>query len=836
MSEIGDGKDFYDEGYEDDDRSINNRITFSREKLYGREDTLAILHGLFTRLCEQRNLPTSEETLAAAESPVVILSGYSGAGKSSLVERFIAELDQRKQEGSSKSFLCLSSKFEELQTPDPLSVIAQAFEGLCQSLLQEDQKAVLDRLRVSIEASLGEEANALASIIPDMKQVLGKTEASPLSSSSPSEGGGWNRLQYLFQKLIKALCHDDCPLIMFLDDLQWADSASISLLGALLKDSSLKNFMFIGAVRIEEMDKDHPVSKILSESEQITGKKIERIDLLNLSIHHVEHFIADTLNLEIEECEPLTEFVYGKTRGNVFYAMQVLEELERHKFLYYSMISFQWEWNMEGVDINAGLSENLDDTVASKIQHAPEKMQRALIIASYTRSSFHVQMLHVLMVADGYELPTSELVRLLDMAVLNGFLVNVVGSSTYRFAHDRIQQVAYSMVNGSSRDDLRRMIGTRLFKLVENDEGEDWMMFVAADHLNPCSIHDGGDSLTLARLNLLCGEKANVVAAYVPASIYLQLAIKNLRKCPDHWESNYYLSLRIFRALCDVELCLGNFESGDQLAKEVMDRAQNLQDRLPTFLSLAVAKGRQEQHAAGYQICLQALYDLNAVSRRYHALHVLKDLHIIKRKLKKYSDYDILLLPQLTNERKRSIARFLAEGQLRAYYCGEKNGILAPQQRADLDFALHLLSSMQRNCLQRCPGSRNLTFVVLFVSAMTGDMMGYMFCCLKGLRITLKYGLSAASAYAFAAYGLVLDRVNDHAGAMRMAALAKQVLSRVENTVESKVHKALTLVVISFYIEAWSCPREQILSTGHLAHEVGLPGIAMLIFVSLATF
>lgn len=780
MSEIGDGKDFYDEGYEDDDRSTNNRITFSQEKFYGRQDELVTLHGVYTRLCSQRNLPTSEEMLAAAESPVIVISGYSGAGKSSLVERFIAELDQRRQEatttgtgtgtGTTKDFLFLASKFEELQTPDPLSVIAQAFQGLSQSLLQESRKATLDRLRGSIDASLGAEANTLASIIPGFKEVLGKTEVPPLTAAAPSDGS-WNRLHYLFQKLLKALCHEDCPVLMFLDDLQWADSESIRLLGALLNDSSLKNFMFIGAMRGDEIDKEHAVSKLLSDVEKATGKTIERIELLNLSIRDVGYFIADTLNLEVDECEPLTEFVYGKTRGNIFWAMQLLEELERLNLLYYSMIIFRWEWNLEGVEVNAALSENLDDAVAGKIQHAPEKMQKALILASYTRSAFHVQALHVLMVADGCEVKKEELVRLLDMAVLEGFLLNNVGSWTYRFAHDRIQQAAYSLVkSGKSRDDLRRMIGTQLFELVENGEGEDWMLFVAADHLNSCSIH-GGYSLTLAKLNLLCGEKANVVAAYVPASMYLQLAMKSLRKSKDHWESQYDLSLRLFRALCNVELCLGNFVSGDQLAREVIENARNLQDRLPTFLSLAIAKGRQEKHAEAYEICQRALLDLKAVPQHYHALHVLKDKHIIQRKLKKYSDYDILLLPQLKNERKQAIARFLAEGQLRAYYCG--------------------------------------------------DMMEFMFCCLKSMRIAFKYGISAASAYAFVSYGLFLDSVcGDHVGALRMAALGRQILTRVEDTMYSKTHTALTLTIISFYIEAWSCPRDQILSTAHLAHEV----------------
>jgi predicted ATPase len=314
------------------------------------------------------------------------------------------------------------------------------------------------------------------------------------------------------------------------------------------------------------------------------------------------------------------------------------------------------------------------------------------------------------------------------------------------------------------------MIGNLLFALAIQEDGEEWMLFVAADHLNSCSIR-GGDSLQLARLNLCCGEKANSVAAYVPASVYLRLAIKSLRKIDNHWACQYDLSLRIFRALCDVELCLGNFVSGDELAREVIGKAQNLQDRLPTFLSLAIAKGRQDQHGEAYELCQRALLDMKAVPKRHHAFHIFKDNFLIKRKLKRYSDYDILLFPRLKNERKKAIVQFLAEGQLRAYYCG--------------------------------------------------DMVAYMFCCLRGLRIAFKYGISTASAYAFAAYGLFLDSVcGDHRGALRMARVARQILTRVEDTVETKSNKALALTVLSYYIEAWSCSRDHVLSTCHLAHQV----------------
>ncbi len=763
MKVIGTDDDFYDEGYDDDDRSINNRLTFSQEKLYGRQDELVTLHGLYAGLCSRSSRDDE------VPSPVAIIDGYSGTGKSALVRCFFDELKVNRKNGYARDFLLVQGKFEELQISDPLSTMADAFQGLCHTLLREEKKETLDRVRKSINASMGVDACALASVIPSIKELLGKSEELALVSSLSSDSG-WNRLQYLVQNLLKAVCSEDCPLIMFLDDLQWADPASISLLRAVLSDSSLKKFMFIGAFRGEEIDDQHDIKMLFSEARRKSSKTIERIDLLNLSLRDIKSFIADSLRLSVDECETLTEFVYDKTRGNIYFTMQMMEELQRRNFLFYSIISFQWEWKLGGVNLNAILSENLEDAMAEKIQHAPSKLQRVLVLASYTRSTFHVKTIHVLMSADGSEITKEDLVRILDMAVLEGFLLNRMGSLLYRFAHDRIQQAAYSLVKaGEARDNLRLMIGNTLFSLTENNR-EDWMLFVAADHLNSSCI-SGGDSLALARLNLLCGEKARAVAAYVPCAFYLQHAIKYLRKVENHWISQYDLSLRIVRSLCDVELCLGKFHSGDDLAKELIDNARNLEDRLPTLLSLAMSKGRQDRHEEAYELCEKALFDLRAIPRRLQALQMIRDRFIVQRMLRRYTDNDILQLSRLESERKLSEVHFLSEGQLRAYYCG--------------------------------------------------DMVAYMFCCLRSLRIAFKYGLSASSAYSFAAYGLFLDiACEDHEGALRMAQLARQILTRVEESVDSKTPKALALTAIGYSIEAWSCSREHVLETGHLAHQV----------------
>jgi hypothetical protein len=195
------------------------------------------------------------------------------------------------------------------------------------------------------------------------------------------------------------------------------------------------------------------------------------------------------------------------------------------------------------------------------------------------------------------------------------------------------------------------------------------MLFAAADHLNSCT-GDNQDSLALSKLNLSCGERASSVADFVSASVSLRLALKALRKLDDHWKLHYDLSLRIYRAICDIELCLGNFESGNDLGQNLIGNCKKLQDKLPTFLALAVAKGRQDRHAEAMELCQTAICQLNAIPKSFHTMHMLKDNQIEKRLLKQYSSYDILMLPKMKDEKKLAAVDFLVECAARAFYCG----------------------------------------------------------------------------------------------------------------------------------------------------------------------
>jgi len=779
------GRDFYDDQYESDEEGdLNNQIIFSPEKFWGRKEELQTLKDLFDQLySDSDHLPLC---------PVAIIEASSGTGKSALVRRFI---DNLQKDVNERTVSYIHVRFESFGT-NPFSAITEALDNFFQLLIlhSNDRDTSLSRIQTAITESLATETSSLIKIIPslgdvlrgekkDKSVVLGASISNENIVSSDSNSGSeypnsWNRIRYLFKILFCAICTKECPLVMFLDDCQWIDDASLGVIESLLKDPDLRYFMFIGnATRgLAEVDEKTKFAKLLKDIEGPSRKrKTTRIDLLNLSIDEIGEFVADTLNLEVETIRPLTEIIYGKTRGNIFFSMQALEELQRRNILYFSMISFQWEWNIDGVEFENALPDDVSEYVSSKIEGLPRKLKRALVIASYTKASFDVDTLKSLMDEDDIDIDINckQLVGLLDVGVLAGLLLNTIGTGIYRFTHDRIQQAAYWMVpSGKERDKLRIMVGRKLYELYFQPEGKDWMLFVAADHLNSCMGHGGKGDLSLAELNLACGKKARFLAAFVPASLYLRLAVNYLRKLNKNpWKSHYELSLHIYREITDSELCVGNFDSGNELAHIVFDNARNLEDKLTTFLVLAEAKGRRQLHAESLLLCHEALIKVGAIPKRMHFFHMKKDCKVIKRFFKNYSDYDILLLP----------------------ICQDKAKIII----------MDLLSQASRRAL------------------FSGNQTEFLFAIARKLRMTFEYGFTRGSAHAFASYGQFLQSSgNDVEGALRMGRLARQILDKTDPI--SRPMKCQTLFVVAYFLEAWGFPREHVMETLREAHTSGM--------------
>jgi predicted ATPase len=445
----------YDDRSDADDDLEKGKIQFSKHKLYGREMELDRLEEVYRRIvvttslkrsssshsindnaeivsgrrCEEEEdnvdaeLARKDQEYGVGMSQVVFLSAYPGTGKSALVGEFV----KRFQEKASSSPLSvsprfISGKFDELLSSESYSALSdglgQYFGRLLTSKDEQDQKESI-ALKTTLHNALGVSGNVLAGIIPHLAEFLERPEderlevedgpptltssSSAIRFSHPTEG--FTMIKHMFRNLIGALCTKKRPMILFLKNLQWVDEASLDLISALLSDVTLKYFMFVGAYRSNEVKGDHPVWALMKELEELREKHphgvcVERLVLKDLSVDHIGEFIADTLDFDtVEEALPLTQAIFSKTLGNMFFTIQAMEELVRKNGIYYDVMVFKWRWNLNGSEMENLLSNDVLDMVKAKLSNLPGSVQHMLAVASFTRSTFDVNTLNELVMA-----------------------------------------------------------------------------------------------------------------------------------------------------------------------------------------------------------------------------------------------------------------------------------------------------------------------------------------------------------------------------------------------------------------------------------------------------
>jgi predicted ATPase len=410
-----------------------DRLDFSHSNLLRREEELQRLSDIYE--CVQQGAEYSNSRNDKKERvSIAMIRGLSGTGKSFLAKKFLANLEKKSQEpwGPIMPFF-LYGKYDDLSGADPFSALIDAFNGFANILLNGGDDELM-RVRRDIRSELGSEANYLTTVVPGLRNVTGGDCDNTIGSKENAS----NRLKYIFQKFTNAISTAKRPVVMLLDDLQWCDLASAELIEALLTDSDLRYFMFIGTYRSDDMEADNSFFGTLQNIEK--KRPVQNIKLVNLTLEEMGSFISEVLDIPKINAELLTQIVFDKTLGNIFFAKQVLEELHRNGLLEISPTSLKWEWHLDGVNLDNILSDDVIQVVTAKLQCAPFKLQRALIIAAYTRSTFDLNTLQKLLELDGHAIPSRKLMKILDKAVLDGHLINSMGSDSYSFAHDGIRQ------------------------------------------------------------------------------------------------------------------------------------------------------------------------------------------------------------------------------------------------------------------------------------------------------------------------------------------------------------------------------------------------------------
>ncbi len=544
------------------------------QKLYGRDEAIATLLQAFERVANPQNSPDSEE----GRCEMMLVAGYSGVGKSALVREVHRPMTAR------HGYFAFG-KFDQYQQNIPYSALSQAFNEFCHYLLSENRDQ-LAQWQEHILTAVGNNGQVLIDIIPALALVIGAQQAVP--PVGPTEAQ--NRFMLVFQNFVKAISQKEHPLVMFIDDWQWADSASLNVLKMLLTDPDLHYFLLIGAYRDNEVDASHPFAMTL-EALQKQQAVINTLKLDNLSYQEVNALIVDALHGDSASVASLTTLVYDKTLGNAFFTTEFLKALYEEELLDFDFDSQAWYWDLDQIRLK-GMSNNVVELMVDKIQKFPLETQTVLTLAACVGSQFDLQILSLIHkhsakstlealwqgVVEGLILPLDEHYKLVE-AETN----SLAKQSHFKFQHDRIQQAAYALIPEEDRAELHLEIG-RL--LLNNTQAEDLAerIFDIVNQLNGglTLITDETEKVRLADLNLQAGKKAKAGTAYQTAINYFALGLPLLGEFA--WEEHYAIAFELHQEQGECAFLSGNFERSEQLLALALEKAQSKFDQAEIYV------------------------------------------------------------------------------------------------------------------------------------------------------------------------------------------------------------------------------------------------------------
>jgi len=460
-----------------------------------------------------------------------------------------------------------------------------------------DDQGERDRFRSPLARSVSAGARRTSTVGAGMRRTsavgagMRRTSAAAGMRRISEAVASFDALKIVVHNFVAALCRKQVrPIMMFIDDLQWADEASLDVLSSLLKSDGLKQFLFIGAYRSNEVKSHdhHPLAKCMLDIESSVGDAaVRRMEIGGLAPSDVTQFIVDSLEKDPAEVSVITDLVYSKTLGNIFFIRCALEELVRKNVLYFDIISYEWKYNLKlETEINSFVNNDVESMIRSKIKELDVKDQRALILSSYTSNIIDVGTLHSLLNADGYSFDIDQVSVIFERAVTEGLLLRSSSPHTFTFSHDIIQAALYESVEaGEERNRLLVFIGNALVSRYALT-GQEWLLFVAVNHLNSVPQECIDFPLDkLAELNLDVAKLASSKADVSQAADYLRAGVKCL-EADNGWKNQYDLRLELFNDLIQAEATLGNYSAAEAAIEEVLQNAACLDDKSVAHLHL----------------------------------------------------------------------------------------------------------------------------------------------------------------------------------------------------------------------------------------------------------
>ncbi|WP_445247626.1 trifunctional serine/threonine-protein kinase/ATP-binding protein/sensor histidine kinase [Microcoleus sp. OTE_8_concoct_300] len=742
------------------------------QKLYGREQEVETLLAGFERVSN-------------GETEIMLVSGYSGIGKSALVQEVYKPITKA-------SGYFIAGKFDQFQRNVPYAAVVKAFQSLVKQLLTESETQ-LTTWKEKLLVAFGDNGQIIIDVIPDVELIVGKQPLVQELGATEAQ----NRFNLVFQKFIRVFCSVDHPLVIFLDDLQWADSATLKLLQVMMADEGTKYLFLMGAYRDNEVSPTHPLIMTL-EALQNQGATINHITLTPLDIEHITNLIADTVRRDRGSVILLAELVVGKTQGNPFFVNQFLRTLYEENLLIFNSGQRNWDWNISEIEA-VGITDNVVELMVGKLRKMPDSTQQVLRLAACVGNSFDLNTLSIVnekSTAETFQelVPAIQDVLILATSELGVTEEEIVKSdlviTTYKFLHDRVQQAAYTLIEESSKKTVHLQIGRLLWQNTSPEKRAE-EIFAIVDHLNLGIelVSDESERTEIAKLNLIAGQKAKAATAYESAVKYLQVGLRLLGE--DSWNSQYELTLALHQEAAEAVFLSGDVEGMQRFVEIVQNCAKTLLDKIKVYELQIQAYIGQNRLLEAVSTGLQALKLLEVeFPSQPSPSDIGQALGETAAILNGLRIEDLIDLPQMTEPYKLATIR--------------------------------LLSSI---------------FTPAYLGA-APELVPLAVC--KQVTLSVQYGNASVSPFAYANYALLLcGIVGDIDSGYQFGQLALSLLSKLN----AQEIKAKTVFIVNLFIRHWKEPLRETLeplvsvySSGMETGDVEYAGYSLFLYSCFAYF
>ena len=757
------------------------------EKLYGREAEVQKLLEAFERVANPPESPLSKGGHRGVE--MILVAGFSGIGKTVVINEVHKPIVRQRG-------YFIKGKFDQFNRNIPFSAFLQAFRDLMGQLLGESDRD-LANWKTKILSAVGENGQVIIDVIPELEQIIGKQPPVLEISGSAAQ----NRFNLLFGKFVRVFTTKDHPLVLFLDDLQWADSASLNLLKLLMNESETGYLLVLGAYRDNEVFPVHPLMLSLAELEK-NQAVISTITLEPLALHHINQLVAKTLSCSKQLAQPLTELVYQKTQGNPFFTTQFLKGLYEDELIVFKPPQFplgkggnQGGWECDIVRVrDAALTNNVVEFMAERLQKLPEATQDVLKLAACIGNQFELETLAIVCeksqeevaadfwgaLQEGLILPISEAYKFFQGGVKETAAKTVTVG--YRFLHDRVQQAAYSLIPDDQKQTTHYHIGQLLLKQIPPEAREE-RIFELISQLNygTALITQQTERDELAQLNLIACRKARAATAYQAGREYATVGLSLLGESA--WQQQYEMTLAFHDFAAELASLCSDFEAMEQFIEMVITQARSLPDQINVYRIKILTNVSHNQLTEAIAIAQQILEQLSVTFPKTPTeKDIQKSIAEIFQIIGDREIEDLVNQPMMTNREKIGVMQIA-------------NSILS---------AIHIAAPLL------------LPLVV----------------CLS-VKLSIQYGNTWASAYAYAYYGAIsCTLLKDVETGVKFGQLAIKLVSKLDEkvikpqvfciTVFSIWHRKFhTKETLSLMREGYTSAEEvgQLESVGYAAHN-----------------